>query len=64
MLGKILGKVQLSYKYVKNHLTEVVLVTGLGCGGGLLIGRWGAVLGVVAGVGFLVLANKIKDKEE
>lgn len=64
MLGKILGKVQLPYKYVKNHITEVVLVTGLGCGGGLLIGRWGALLGVVVGAGLIFLANKIKDKEE
>jgi hypothetical protein len=63
MFTKIINKAKWLYKYAKNHLTEVVGITGLGCGGGLLMGRWGALIGVALGIGLLLLANKVKDKE-
>ena len=64
MISKIIEKAKGLYSFAKNHLLEAVVITGLGCGGGLFMGRWGALIGIAVGIGAIWFANKAKDKED
>lgn len=62
-MEKVKALLHKGYKLAKNNLNETVVVLAAAAGSGFVFDSRAAVLfGAVAGVGYVLVANKLKDK--